>query len=266
MSLETIKKQQDASIKRTEKLSSIIPILKKFDARRIEDLIGGEPGGVTLYWSRYTDAYDFTFYYGRLVPSDHDGIITQLFSVACGSVIGLNIYIQVQIYPFNISLADNDSLLIYVEERSSNRGFQRVIEIPAIPICVSCDDKIYNCFWTSDSDYKKIAEAGIKLLSGQKLKSEFEFESGENNKNTLSGCFVITACYDGNENHPDLVVFRDIRDNLLGKTKVGKKFISLYYKYGPRLAEIVKRLSSLKKLLRFMFVIIAKLIRTIKNY
>lgn len=63
-------------------------------------------------------------------------------------------------------------------------------------------------------------------------------------------CFVATCAY-GNANHPDVVYLRLYRDNVLFQTVLGRRFISLYYRFGPCLARWLQpypRLRHLTKL------------------
>jgi hypothetical protein len=52
------------------------------------------------------------------------------------------------------------------------------------------------------------------------------------------GCFVATVVY-GGEDHVNLIVLRSFRDNFLEKYALGRRFIALYYKHGPKLAKKV---------------------------
>lgn len=75
------------------------------------------------------------------------------------------------------------------------------------------------------------------------------------------GCFVATAIY-GTSIHPDLDTLRYFRDTKLRANVLGQKFIEVYYKHGPKLAEIVLKSSTVKffiKPLVSLAVIIAKI-------
>lgn len=74
------------------------------------------------------------------------------------------------------------------------------------------------------------------------------------NVNTFpnSSCFVATAVYD-DCNHEKVVKLRRFRDETLSKSFLGNLFIKLYYKCGPHLALIPKRIPSVKKSLRIVF-------------
>ncbi len=78
---------------------------------------------------------------------------------------------------------------------------------------------------------------------------------------TPGSCFVATAIY-GTSIHSDLDTLRYFRDRKLRANKFGQKFIEVYYKHGPKLAEIVLKSSLVKffiKPLVSLAVIIAKI-------
>ena len=66
---------------------------------------------------------------------------------------------------------------------------------------------------------------------------------------TNDGCFIATACY-GNYSHPTVIIFRRFRDNTLVKSKLGRSFVSFYYKYSPPVAKKIDKSEIVKKTLR----------------
>jgi len=59
------------------------------------------------------------------------------------------------------------------------------------------------------------------------------------------GCFIATAAY-GSPLHPHVEVLRDFRDKYLMPNTLGHKFVYIYYRYSPFLANIVARHKALK--------------------
>jgi hypothetical protein len=53
-----------------------------------------------------------------------------------------------------------------------------------------------------------------------------------------SDCFVATAIY-GTSSHPDLSILRAYRDSVLMSSRLGRRFVSWYYKVGPSIARVV---------------------------
>ena len=62
-------------------------------------------------------------------------------------------------------------------------------------------------------------------------------------------CFVATAVY-GNYDAPEVQKLRYFRDRYLNQSHLGRAFITLYYKYGPRLASAIDNKPAIKRLLR----------------
>lgn len=74
-------------------------------------------------------------------------------------------------------------------------------------------------------------------------------KSAKNN----GGCFIATAAM-GDYNHPYVIELRLFRDNWLLKKGWGVKFTSLYYKHGPKAANIIKKSIFLRKIIFIMLV------------
>ncbi len=66
---------------------------------------------------------------------------------------------------------------------------------------------------------------------------------------TANMCFVATAAY-GDPSHPDVEVLRRFRDRYLMKSRAGRTFVALYYRYSPPVAEFVARRPALRALSR----------------
>jgi len=83
---------------------------------------------------------------------------------------------------------------------------------------------------TMDSDKSLIAY--FSAIRGKK--SPFELP-----------CFIATATY-GSPLHPYVNVLRDFRDKYLMPNKLGRKFVDLYYKYSPFVANLIAKQKSLR--------------------
>lgn len=62
-------------------------------------------------------------------------------------------------------------------------------------------------------------------------------------------CFIATAAY-GSPSHYYVKVLRDFRDEYLMSSKLGRRFVRLYYKYSPRVARYIQKHSVLKVVVR----------------
>jgi len=64
-----------------------------------------------------------------------------------------------------------------------------------------------------------------------------------------SGCYIATMAY-GNYDHPQVMVLREFRDDVLSKSRFGKWFIKTYYYYSPKMVEKMKNKKLLNALIR----------------
>lgn len=69
------------------------------------------------------------------------------------------------------------------------------------------------------------------------------------NENKQGGCYIATMAY-GDYNHPQVVRLRRFRDVILMPNLMGQRFVALYYKYSPKLVEILKPFKFIHKLVR----------------
>ena len=63
------------------------------------------------------------------------------------------------------------------------------------------------------------------------------------------GCFVATAAY-GSYLNPHVKTLRNFRDKFLIPSSLGRKFVYLYYQYGPPIANHIEKFESLKAVTR----------------
>ncbi|MBK6820496.1 MAG: hypothetical protein IPG85_13305 [Bacteroidetes bacterium] len=54
-----------------------------------------------------------------------------------------------------------------------------------------------------------------------------------------SGCYIATMAY-GDYDHPQVMILRQFRDEVLNKSVCGKWFIKTYYHYSPKLVARLK--------------------------
>lgn len=97
----------------------------------------------------------------------------------------------------------------------------------------------------------------------QHVTSDIKTGAGNMRIESKSGatCFVASVAYD-DPNHPDVMFLRFFRDNELSKTNYGRRFISWYWKQGPKLARIIKGKPMLEKASKF---IISKIVLVLKR-
>lgn len=64
-----------------------------------------------------------------------------------------------------------------------------------------------------------------------------------------SGCYIATMAY-GDYDHPQVMILRQFRDEVLDKSAFGKWFIKTYYHYSPRLVERLKNQRNVNIIIR----------------
>ena len=75
------------------------------------------------------------------------------------------------------------------------------------------------------------------------------------------GCYIATMVY-GDYDHPQVLILRDFRDNVLKKNVLGRAFIRFYYRYSPTW---VKHLKNHTKINSFIRILLDKFIKVYKH-
>jgi hypothetical protein len=78
----------------------------------------------------------------------------------------------------------------------------------------------------------------------------------ESNKNTnwvnnSSGCYIATMAY-GSYEHPQVMILRKFRDDVLLCSFIGKLFVKVYYFISPKLVIILKNQNTINTIIRKM--------------
>lgn len=68
----------------------------------------------------------------------------------------------------------------------------------------------------------------------------FCMKCNKNANQNKKGCYIATVCY-GDCNAPQVLAFKQYRDNFLMKRKFGQNIIKIYYKVSPYLANKLKK-------------------------
>ena len=128
------------------------------------------------------------------------------------------------------------------------------IRVSGIEECVKRKLHIYDDDWRySPKDYegyraekirkrkieeeRRKEEARRKAEEAQKKQTvSAQTQNSERNPNKNEGCYIATLVY-GDYNHPQVMLLRKFRDNVLLNNYFGKKFVKLYYRYSPRIVE-----------------------------
>ena len=136
----------------------------------------------------------------------------------------------------------------YCHLRHENRTFKinRIIEVDGISnYYSSCSNRTYTpSAYASSSNYSSLY---TRSQSNRTKKNE--------------GCYIATMAY-GNYNHPQVIVLRRYRDQVLSNSIFGRYFIYLYYIISPKLVIIFHNKKSINHWIRM---ILDKHIRHICN-
>jgi hypothetical protein len=100
-----------------------------------------------------------------------------------------------------------------------------------------------------------------RLPGGQIHSTTTSINTGSRNMTIKSGaCFVATTAY-GDRNHPDVVLLRKFRDEVLTRSSVGRSFIDWYWRTGPYLARGISHSPHLRSGSRWLISCLVLLIR-----
>ena len=179
---------------------------------------------------------------------------------------------------------DINSYAVYQESEDYNNAFFEYYE--RWKLIFSIFDYILLILTSSNPDYVVLAETGmnkcerlIELIPaserngffGQELRKKYEYYLNKikvvnpayqlkienpttktQEKNSTS-CFIATATM-GNYDNPYVITLCEFRDKMLTKTRFGRKFIAIYYRYSPFMARLIKKSFSLRVLSRYLIV------------
>ena len=77
----------------------------------------------------------------------------------------------------------------------------------------------------------------------------------EGNKNTnwvnnsSGGCYIATMAY-GSYEHPQVLILRNFRDDVLQSSFIGKLFVKVYYSVSPKLVIVLKDQITINRIIK----------------
>ena len=124
----------------------------------------------------------------------------------------------------------------YCHLRSEERTFKisRILEVDGYKVNNSSPSS-----YTSTTSYSPTPRYS-PYSNGQK-----SYQSS----NKSEGCYIATMAY-GDYDHPQVVVLRNYRDQILAKSIGGRLFIHLYYSVSPKLVIILRGHNQLNNIIR----------------
>lgn len=90
---------------------------------------------------------------------------------------------------------------------------------------------------SGSNEVKARIRTNLQTISDLKL--TLEQVSKEVQKQNSSGCYVATMAY-GSYDHPQVLILRRFRDNVLSQSWYGRLFIKIYYKTSPHLVSLLQ--------------------------
>ncbi len=111
--------------------------------------------------------------------------------------------------------------------------------------------KIHTCDSSGNCTNTKYTDIKIPIQKEDLVEEKPVTSKNETDNQTQekSGCFIATAAY-GSYMEPDVLILRTWRDEVLLTNALGRKFVSLYYKYSPPIANVIAKDDNLKALTR----------------
>jgi M6 family metalloprotease-like protein/uncharacterized repeat protein (TIGR02543 family) len=100
--------------------------------------------------------------------------------------------------------------------------------------------------WTGDATG---ATTSITITMDSDKSITATFEPKPKGDDDGGGCFIATSAY-GSPIHPHLDILRDFRDKYLMPNGFGRKFVELYYRYSPGIADFISKHRLLKVAVR----------------
>lgn len=148
----------------------------------------------------------------------------------------------------NVEYSDefgDDYIQAYCHLRNENRTFKisRIIEVDGVK--------------APNSSYSSRAYSSTSYTSPRY--SSYSSSSSKPKRN--EGCYIATMAY-GDYDHPQVIVLRNYRDQVLSKSFLGRAFIRFYYLISPKLVLILQGHNAINSRIRLA---LDKLIVLIRN-
>jgi len=104
-------------------------------------------------------------------------------------------------------------------------------------------------------DFRSRYNTNKSSLSSLKSQLSNIGASSPSSGSSSGGCYIATMVY-GSYDHPQVIVLRRFRDNVLDNNCVGRQFVKFYYKHSPSLVEKLKENKTINKSIKVILNII----------
>jgi len=142
----------------------------------------------------------------------------------------------------NSSESDKYGFNVYYRKTGSNEEPQvdRGVKTTRHKITGLVNNVSYDV-WAEQIDKAKNVSEKSAVVTGtpREVLDYYEYYKGSGGKEEGGFCFITTAVY-GSPVHPIVYIYKGFRDNILSRTSIGERFISVYYRYSPYAADFIR--------------------------
>lgn len=133
-----------------------------------------------------------------------------------------------------------NTLISVVNEAQNGLQFDRT-KLFTLPATISSALEVINLMSGMDMVYELRNRFNQNKTTISNIQSQLNQVTNRQSSSSSSsgGCYIATMAY-GSYEHPQVIELRKFRDNTLSKTAFGRGFIKTYYKYSPKLVELLK--------------------------
>jgi hypothetical protein len=162
---------------------------------------------------------------------------------------------------------------VYVPDTSGVAGIEiRLYYTDAELAAADVDEESLQLLWWDGDEWKECSDSGVNTASingysgymWAKIRDDTtpsladlqgkEFGGyGHPSETPGGGCFIATAAY-GTDTAEEIDILREFRDEILLPNRLGAKFVSIYYKTSPPIANFIYQHEVLRTLVRVGFV------------
>ncbi|MCK0202710.1 hypothetical protein MWN41_06710 [Ornithobacterium rhinotracheale] len=176
------------------------------------------------------------FHFNTISPVDR-GFMAQ---IALGVLEGNSSSVLGQIYNGFIEIMDKhiNAIIITLEDGKVKEAIQDDVDLV----------RMQSMYGMSDSEIEAVRNS----LNGVIIDSKYKREA----------CYVATLAY-GDVNHPQVKYLRQVRDTKLLNYKLGKSFVQFYYRYSPKLVEVLRPYRAINKIIRLGLDTLIKIMKKI---
>ncbi|MCX6228043.1 MAG: hypothetical protein NTV75_02485 [Bacteroidia bacterium] len=133
-----------------------------------------------------------------------------------------------------------NALISVVNEAQNGLQYDRT-KLFTLPTTISSALEVINLMSGMDMVYELRNRFNQNKTTISNIQSQLNQVANRQSSSSSSsgGCYIATMAY-GSYEHPQVIELRKFRDNTLSKTAFGRGFIRIYYKYSPKLVELLK--------------------------